>query len=141
MVQGCGNTDAPPSTPSVTDSFHSIAANVFVAQGCTSAPSCHNSEQTHGDLNLEPSAAYNQLVGHTTSTSSTTLTPLPRSLRYRVVPFQPDSSFLMCKLTGVGMVHSSKIEDEETMPLNLPPLSQHDIDMIRKWIQEGAKNN
>lgn len=59
----------------------------------------------------------------------------PRALR--VVPGDPDESFLV-----------KKVEADEAegglgapMPYSFSPLDQHQIDVVRQWIQEGAKNN
>ena len=58
----------------------------------------------------------------------------------RVTPNQPDDSYLVHKVQGthldVGVGGSGS-----RMPLNLSPLSQSDIDLIRAWIQAGAQSN
>ena len=58
----------------------------------------------------------------------------------RVTPNQPDDSYLVHKVQGthldVGVGGSGS-----RMLLNLSPLSQSDIDLIRAWIQAGAQSN
>ena len=50
-----------------------------------------------------------------------------------IVPFQPDSSYLLKKVEGTGA--------GAQMPYNGDPLPQDAIDAIRNWIREGAANN
>lgn len=54
----------------------------------------------------------------------------------RVLPGEPDASVLVKKITqplpsGVG----------QAMPLQYPPLTAAEIELVRKWILEGAKDN
>jgi len=49
-----------------------------------------------------------------------------------VIPGDPDNSLLIKRLEGVI---------KPQMPLDLPPLSQPQIDTIRDWIAEGALDN
>lgn len=53
----------------------------------------------------------------------------------RVVPRDPDGSYLIHKLEG----RSGIIGDR--MPLGGSSLAQTDIDVIRTWIAQGAPNN
>ena len=56
----------------------------------------------------------------------------------RVTPNQPDNSYLVHKIQGT---HLDVGGSGSRMPLNLSPLSQSDIDLIRDWIQAGAQSN
>lgn len=49
-----------------------------------------------------------------------------------VVPGDPEQSELYRRITG---------QSRPAMPLNGSPLSQHEIDVIRTWISDGAPNN
>ena len=49
-----------------------------------------------------------------------------------VVAGRPESSLLVSRIDG---------QLGQRMPLNLNPLNQNQIDGIKKWITEGAKNN
>jgi hypothetical protein len=49
-----------------------------------------------------------------------------------VVPGDPSGSYLMSKLMGVGMCAGG------TMPAGAPLLPEAQIDLIRRWICEGA---
>jgi hypothetical protein len=51
----------------------------------------------------------------------------------RVMPGQPDQSFLVQKLTG-----QLQFGEGDPMPQNAPPLSRDQIDLIRLWISQGA---
>lgn len=52
-----------------------------------------------------------------------------------VVPGDPDASFIIEKLVD----DSPRVGDR--MPLSRPPLPDADIELIRTWILEGARNN
>ncbi len=49
-----------------------------------------------------------------------------------VVPGEPEASELYRRITGVS---------QPSMPLGQPPLSQQEIETIRRWIAEGAPKN
>ncbi|RMH81451.1 MAG: hypothetical protein D6681_18190 [Calditrichaeota bacterium] len=53
----------------------------------------------------------------------------------RVKPGDPDSSYLVKKIEGAPDILG------ERMPRGRPPLSAEQIDLIRRWIAEGAKDN
>lgn len=56
----------------------------------------------------------------------------------RVTPNQPDESYLVHKIQGT---HLDEGGSGERMPEARAPLSQAEIDLIRAWIQAGAKSN
>ena len=56
----------------------------------------------------------------------------------RVLPFQPDSSYMVHKIQGV---QASVGGSGGQMPLGLTPLTAQQIAIIRAWITAGAKNN
>jgi len=58
----------------------------------------------------------------------------------RVEPSNPDLSYLVHKIQGTQLDPGvGGLFDR--MPRNANPLPQSQIDLIRKWIAEGAKNN
>ncbi len=57
--------------------------------------------------------------------------------RIRVVPGDPDSSFLMIKVEA----SEPSREIGDPMPLAYPSLSQAQVDIVRQWIAEGALDN
>ena len=83
-------------------------------QGCAFS-SCHGTASQAG-LNLE-SPSYNKLMNHQ-----------PRL----VVATEGNNSLLVQRLDG-------RVQPQ--MPLGRTPLSQNQIDGIKKWINEGAVNN
>lgn len=50
-----------------------------------------------------------------------------------IVPGNPDESYLMDQIVPV--------DGEASMPKDKPPLSDAEIDLIRRWIQQGAEND
>ncbi len=57
--------------------------------------------------------------------------------RMRVLPGDPDQSFLITKVEATA--HSDAIG--YPMPMAYPPLTQAQVDIVRQWILEGAQNN
>ena len=105
-------------------SLTSIQANVFAAScafsGCHSGPA-DGSLPTGMDL-TSADASYSSLVG-VTSVEEPTL--------QRVMPEDPDASYLVQKLEGTAATG-------DRMPLGGPFLDQASIDVIRLWIENGA---
>jgi hypothetical protein len=93
---------------------------------------CHNAEDPHAGMALDPGLAHGQLVGAGSSEVATFL---------RVAPGSPDRSYLMRKLENTHMEVGGK---GWWMP---PPthftsfVTTHDKTLIRQWIQQGAKDN
>ena len=116
------------ATPSAA-SFDSIQQSIFTPH-CLSA-GCHNSTDQANNLVLEPGAAYANLVSARCFNQAAQTAGL-----LRVVPGDPDHSFLLIKLTlaGASTLGSS-------MPLNQSPLAPADIDLVRNWILAGAPNS
>ena len=56
----------------------------------------------------------------------------------RVTPNQPDNSYLVHKIQGT---HLAQGGGGSRMPLGRSPLSQDEIDLIRAWVQAGARAN
>lgn len=102
-----------------------LSGNVqpIFTQSCAISVACHQ-QGGAGMLNLEDGAARASTVGVTTVQSGTK--PL-------VNPFDAEGSYLYNKVTGQGV--------PTQMPLNLPPLPQDQMDLIRNWILEGAVDN
>jgi methionine-rich copper-binding protein CopC len=106
-------------TGAVTADFQSIQDNVFTP---ICSP-CHSGGGAPEGLMLDAAHSYNLLVGIASA-------EVP-SLQ-RVKPGDPDSSYIIIKLTnGPGIVGAQ-------MPRGEPPLPQPTIDAIRQWITNGA---
>ncbi len=87
---------------------------------------CHAGSKAPKGLKLEAGDSYRLLVN----------VPSVEKPKYmRVMPFNPDDSYLVRKLEG-----GPDISDKR-MPLDRPPLSREQIAVIRRWIASGAPNN
>lgn len=84
--------------------------------------SCHG---FNGGLSLDPGASYGNLVN---------VTSFDWPPGVRVVPFDLANSVLYGKLASSVLFGSR-------MPLGRPPLPQAQIDKVKTWILEGARNN
>lgn len=113
-------TTAPPTTNAPLARFSDIKAKVFV--NCTGAQ-CHSSSGNQGNLVLESSVAFNNLVG-----VQSVLFP-----QYKRVEAGNSANSLIIKIL--------KGEVSPQMPLNGNPLPAATIDSIAKWIDLGALNN
>ena len=114
-------TTAPTNTANVPlAKFSDIKAKVFV--NCTGAQ-CHSSSGNQGNLILESSAAYNNLV-----CVQSVLFP-----QFKRVEAGNSANSLLIKIL--------KGEVSPRMPFNGNPLSAATIDSIAKWIDLGALNN
>lgn len=103
-------------------SFSQTIQEIFNRRGCTSS-SCHGSAQMAG-LDLRSGASYGDLVG-----VRATSEPI-----VRVIPGDPDGSYLVIKLEGRQSVGAR-------MPQTGSPLDSIDLGNVRNWISTGAPNN
>ena len=113
-------TTAPPTSNIPLAKFSAIRATVFV--NCTGAQ-CHSSAGNQGNLVLESSVAFDNLVG-----VQSVLFP-----QYKRVEAGNSANSLIIKIL--------KGEVIPRMPLNGTPLPAATIDSIAKWIDQGALNN
>ena len=104
-------------------SFSAINDEVF--QNSCVFSSCHSSGNGAGDLSLE-SEAYEELVDVAAQGEDLD------GDEVRVIPGDPDSSYLIWKLEGDDRIV------EDPMPPNGSSLADRDIKRIRKWIEDGA---
>jgi len=130
LVAACGSSSINTSTSTTSTippsevSFSQDIQTIFNLN-CVI---CHQGTRASGDLNLEPNAAYHNIVNKDSMQSSMKL----------VSPSNSENSYLWHKLDGTHVdVGGSGVQ----MPYNSPPLTQHKLDMIRKWIDEGAQDN
>jgi hypothetical protein len=126
---GGGGEDAPPPAPpppaGLQPTLASIQANVLTPSCAKSG--CHTGMGAQAGLNLDPGSSWGALVNIVSSQDM---------LRTRVVPMDPDGSFLIQKLEGTPGIIGAR------MPADGPPyLQQSTIDVIRLWIQNGAPMN
>ena len=90
---------------------------------------CHAGTSPQQGQNLSDGLAYQNIVNVASN---------ERAGMKRVLPFEPDSSYLVHKIQGD---QASVGGQGGQMPLGGTPLSQQTIDLIRAWITAGAKNN
>ena len=116
-ITACVDTDERPATWSY------IHATI-IAPNCTTSR-CHSSYNQTADLALDDrSAAYAQLTGRSCDTGI----GLDHNFVY---PGDPDRSKLMFLLRGIEV---------RQMPPDIP-LSDAEIDLVERWILEGALCN
>lgn len=92
----------------------------------TSCVMCHLPDAEPGGLALHPKGGYSNLVG-----VKSTQSPL-----LRVAPGSPEDSYLYRKLLGTQVAAGGT---GERMPFGDAPLSNGQIEFIRRWIEAGAK--
>lgn len=116
---GAGGHFAPP-VAGLEPTLASIQANVL-SVNCA-VPGCHGGAAAQQGLRMDPGFSYGNLIG----------VPSPRDPNLiRVIPDEPDSSFIIQKLEG-----KQTLGDQ--MPQGGPYLPQSTIDVIRQWIAIGA---
>ncbi len=95
-------------------SYHSEIRPLFQAH----CQGCHQSAKSSGDYVM---------------TSFTDLMKKGESEELAIVPGKPDESYLIEQITPQ--------DGKASMPEGKPPLSQIEIDLIRQWIEQGAKDD
>jgi len=131
---GCdeSRTTIAGPTPNLEPTFASIQRDILESTdsaGRTACTQCHTStgRNPSGGMNLNHDVAYSQLVG-------AAVVGKPGAIR--VIPGDPDNSYLVQKLEGSGAIAGRR------MPLNGPPfLTDGQILIIRRWITIGAPRN
>lgn len=133
LAAGCDETlrDTTGPTPNLEPTFSSIQRNIFESgdsAGRVACVSCHNPANAivAGNLDLVGPGAYARLVNVPSSGK-------PGAVR--VIPGDADNSYLVRKLEGAADIAG------ERMPLNGPYLTSAQIDVIRRWIAMGARND
>jgi hypothetical protein len=130
-LSSCGDTGPTSSSDTSTSdtrvvqanpSFASTIQEIFNRKGCTNS-SCHGSARMAG-LDLRSGASYASLV-NVRATSENLV---------RVVPGDPDGSYLVIKVEGRQSVGAR-------MPQTGSPLDTIDLTNLRNWIAQGASNN
>ena len=117
-------------TPDLTPTFASIQRDIFNARDSSGRPgciSCHNAAGARftGNLSLVEGVSYQALVGAASTGKAGAI---------RVVPGEPDRSYLLNKVLGTDIVG-------DRMPRLGPYLSDGQIRIIRRWIELGARND
>lgn len=133
VAVGCDQklSDVAGPTPNLEPTLSSIQQNIFSASDSSGRPTCVT---CHTDQGRTPAAGLVLLEGRSYgSLVGTASTRKPGALR--VVAGDPDTSFLLTKITGgAGLVGSR-------MPMGGPYLTEGQIRIIRRWIELGAQND
>lgn len=120
---GAPDTSAPDLGPPGPGSWRTLYAEIIQPR-C----SCHLMGGGEGGLEMrDASRAHAALVGTMAMT-------IPCNDRTRVVPGDAANSVLYQKISGENLCGPR-------MPLSRDPLPQEEIDRIRTWIEEGARND
>ena len=115
----CGGGDnAPPA--GLQPTLASIQDNVFTVTCAVSG--CHGGLGAQQGLRLDPGFSAGNLINVHSPQDSNLI---------RVVPGDPDASFLIQKLQGTQTVGAR-------MPDGGPYLTTATVNVIRQWIQDGA---
>ena len=109
-----------------TSHFDEVYHQVLKPQ-CADGP-CHGGSFEPNFTSI--SSAYYTLVYHPPIKND-----LAHTYRYRVLPYVVDSSLLMTRIQECCFNDTM-----DQMPLLMTPLNPHEIDVIRKWINEGARD-
>jgi hypothetical protein len=131
-LAGCDEqlSEVAGPTPELEPTFSSIQREIFNttdAGGRQACITCHVAGGPAGFMSLVEGVSYGNLVGRTSGAK-------PGAIR--VIPGDPDNSYLVQKLAGApGIVG-------ERMPRTTGPfLTEGQIRIIRRWIELGAQND
>lgn len=122
--------EPPSATPTIVAddvTFARLQDEIFTPRCATQL--CHSGQSQAGGLVLEADAASDNLV----DVEPTNATARDAGL-LRVDPSDPLNSYLMIKLEGPNTA-----ELGARMPLIGTPLSPAQIDLVRRWIEDGAQ--
>lgn len=130
---GCDEklSDVAGPTPNLTPTFASIQRDIFEAADSSGRPACSSCHNPNGGafravgLDLSTSGSYDSLVG-VRSTQKGLL---------RVAAGDPENSYLIHKLEGRTDIIGNR------MPTRGPYLSEGQIGIVRRWIQQGARRD
>lgn len=133
VALGCADFESPidptGGAPDVLVSTPSFSANVApIFEKRCSVGGCHSLATHQVGLTLDPSAAYDAIVG-----VSSTLRPT----ELRVRPNAPDRSWLVTMISADDAAR----QGFSRMPLATHPLTANQIATIVRWIEQGALRN
>ena len=122
LISSCTKDSGPHVLSDPNDSL-SLSNDIqpIFTQNCVR---CHGGFAPQSNMNLEDGKSYNSIVNVSAFSYS----------GIRVKPFSADSSVLWNKDAGTGVYG-------QQMPPGGPYLQAFEIDYIKKWINQGAKNN
>jgi hypothetical protein len=135
LVAGCDEklADIAGPSPGLTPTFASIQANIFESSDSSGRAACIQCHTRAGGripplgLSLDHDAAYLNLVG---------VASVGKPGAVRVVPGDAEDSYIVHKLEG-----RSDIVGQRMPRTSGPFLTEGQISIIRRWIDQGAQNN
>jgi hypothetical protein len=122
ILTGCGKEKCP--TEPVTDPSLASDIQPIFNKSCAFA-NCHDASAAAG-LDLSTGKSYANLVNAVS---------INDPAKVRVIPNKADSSYLYIKIIG------DPGDGTLRMPIGGNPLSANEIQLIKNWIDAGAKNN
>ncbi len=114
------------TVPSYSGTFAGIQERIFERRGCTQDV-CHGSSQS-GALDLRADAAWAELVE----------APAVGSRFNLVEPGDRDLSYLWHKLVAASRPEEATTISGSPMPIGAAPLTDDDLELLRRWIYAGA---
>lgn len=135
VIAGCDEnlSDVTGPTPNLQPTLSSIQQEIFNttdASGRTACTSCHSDaggRNPSGGINLREGVSYSSLVNVASRSK-------PGAIR--VIPGDPDNSYLVHKLEGHADIVGTR------MPRGSGPfLTEGQMLVIRRWIELGARND
>jgi hypothetical protein len=132
---GCENVNKLSSltgpTPDLSPSFASIQRDIIASSDSSGRPSCVSCHTSQGRTPAGALDLSANVFGALVNAPSR-----QKSGAIMVVPGDPDSSYLIQKLEGTAGIVGLR------MPRNGPPfLTDGQVQIIRRWILLGAKND
>ena len=123
-------SDIAGPTPNLEPTFAAIQRDVFEAadsSGRRACTACHTDvgRTPAAGLNLTHDVAYSQIVNVVSA----------RKGAVRIVPGNPDGSYLVQKIEGRSDIVGVR------MPINGPYLTDGQVLILRRWIEQGAQRN
>ena len=120
---GIAQTVVQTENPQPTINFSNTILPLLT-ENCADA-NCHSGSQAWMDLNLADEKRYENLVNRYSKEVN--------ELKL-IVPFKPDSSYLLHKIKGIQAKGAR-------MPYKKESLTKQEIVLIEKWIKQGALKN
>jgi hypothetical protein len=123
-------SDVAGPTPNLEPTFSSIQREIFNqtdSSGRRACITCHSGAQAPFGLSLVEGVSYGNLVGVATRQKAGAI---------RVIPGDPDNSYMVQKLEGAPGIVGAR------MPFTGGPyLTDGQMQIIRRWIELGARND
>jgi len=123
LKQSVYNPVGPPPPDTSAISFSNQVQPIFTANCALSG--CHAGSESQDGMSLEAGKSYASIVNQL---------DIEVGVYLIVKPFYSDSSYLYFKITGNSVAGPR-------MPYGKPPLPDSLIQIIKLWIDQGAKNN